>query len=269
MLPNHSPLMVAEQFGTLASLFPDRIDLGLGRAPGTTKETLPALRQDYAKRLEEFPLDVQEIQAYLAADPPDRPIRAIPGAGLDIPIWMLGSGRGGALLAAQLGLPFAYASHFAPDALHEALQVYREHFQCSGKLQRPYVMLTVNLYGADSDIAARRHFTSLQQAALSNQRGVAIEVPPPIEDGAGTWTDSEKADVMHALTYSFVGDARTIEAGLREFIATTRPDELMLAGFFYEHAARIRSLQIAAAVRDRLDDMTESKEETSAEVALE
>jgi luciferase family oxidoreductase group 1 len=255
MLPNHAPLVIAEQFGTLASLFPDRIDLGLGRAPGTDQLTLRALRQDFSARAEAFPLDVQELEAYLAPEEPQRKIRAIPGTGVNVPIWLLGSSLNGAQLAAKLGLPFAYASHFAPDAMMEAVELYRERFQCSARLKRPYIMLTVNLFAADSDAVAWRHFTSLQQAALYDQRGAPTQVPPPIDD-EGIWSDSEKANVMHALTYSFVGNERKIEEGLRAFIAMAKPDELMLAGFFYDHAARVRSLEIAATVRDILNKTT-------------
>jgi luciferase family oxidoreductase group 1 len=252
MLPNHAPLVVAEQFGTLASLYPDRIDLGLGRAPGTDQLTARALRRDLMSRAEDFGHDIQELQAYFAPAAPGQRIRAVPGEGLNVPIWLLGSSLYGAQLAAILGLPYAFASHFAPDEMMRALEVYRTGFRNSAQLERPYAMLTVNIFAADTDEEARRQFTSLQQAFLNLRRGRPGRVPPPIDDIDSFWTPEEKAGVAHALMYSFVGCAETIEPELRAFLAKTRPDELMIAGHFHDPAARVRSLEITAQVRDRI-----------------
>jgi len=252
MLPNHAPLVVAEQFGTLASLYPDRIDLGLGRAPGTDQLTARALRRDLTTRAEEFGHDIQELQSYFAPAVPGQRIRAVPGEGLNVPIWLLGSSLYGAQLAALLGLPYAFASHFAPDEMMRALEVYRTGFRASTQLDRPYAMLTVNVFGADTDEEARYHFTSLQQAFLNLRRGRPGKVPAPIDCLDNFCTPEEKAGVAHALTYSFVGGPDTIEQGLRAFLARTHPDELMIAGHFYDHAARLRSLEIAAEVRERI-----------------
>ena len=253
MLPNHAPLIIAEQFGTLASLYPDRIDLGLGRAPGTDQLTARALRRDLASRAEQFPNDVQELQAYFAPEIEGQVLRAVPGEGLKVPLWILGSSLYGAQVAAALGLPYAFASHFAPDEMMRALDVYRTTFRPSEQLQRPHAMLTVNVFAADTDAQARRHFTSLQQAFLNLRRGRPGQVPPPIDDIEGFWSPAEKAGVEHALACSFVGTADTVEKGLRDFLARTRPDELMIAGHFHDHAARLRSLEITAQVRDRLN----------------
>ena len=253
MLPNHAPLIIAEQFGTLASLYPDRIDLGLGRAPGTDQLTARALRRDLASRAEQFPNDVQELQAYFGPAVEGQTLRAVPGEGLKVPLWILGSSLYGAQVAAALGLPYAFASHFAPDEMMRALELYRALFEPSEQLQQPHAMLTVNVFAADTDAQARRHFTSLQQAFLNLRRGRPGQVPPPIDDIEGFWSAAEKAGVEHALSCSFVGAADTVEKGLREFLARTQPDELMIAGHFYDHAARLRSLEITAQVRDRIN----------------
>ncbi len=253
MLPNHAPLVIAEQFGTLASLYPDRIDLGLGRAPGTDALTARALRRDLSTRAEQFAHDVQELQAYFAPAVEGQQLRAIPGEGLKVPLWILGSSLYGAQLAALLGLPHAFASHFAPDDMTRALEVYHATFEPSEQLDRPYAMLTVNVFAADTDAEARRQFTSLQQAFLNLRRGRPGQVPPPIDDIESFWSASEKAGVEHALSCSFVGSADTVERGLREFLARTKPDELMIAGHFYNHEARLRSLDITAAVRDSIN----------------
>lgn len=246
MLPNHAPLVIAEQFGTLASLFPDRIDLGLGRAPGTDQLTARALRRDLAARAEEFPNDVQELQAFFAPAAPGQRIRAVPGEGLNVPIWLLGSSLYSAQLAAYLGLPFAFASHFAPDDLDQALAMYRAHFRPSAQLERPYAMPTVNVFAAETDAEAKHHFTSLQQAFLNLRRGRPGKVPPPVDDIESFWTPEEKLGLMHALKWSFVGSAATIEPRLREFLTRTQADELMISGHFYDPAARVRSLEILA-----------------------
>jgi luciferase family oxidoreductase group 1 len=253
MLPNHSPLIIAEQFGTLASLYPDRIDLGLGRAPGTDQLTSRALRRDLATRAEAFPQDVQELQAYFAPAVEGQALRAVPGEGLNVPLWILGSSLYGAQVAALLGLPYAFASHFAPDEMMRDLEVYRANFAPSAQLKRPHAMLTVNVFAADTDAEARYHFTSLQQAFLNLRRGRPGQVPPPVDNIEAFWSAGEKVGVEHALSCSFVGSTDTVERGLSSFLERMKPDELMIAGHFFHHAARLRSLEITAAVRDRIN----------------
>ena len=252
MLPNHSPLVVAEQFGTLASLYPGRIDLGLGRAPGTDMITARALRRDIATSGDEFPQDVQELQSYFAPAEPKRRIRAVPGAGIEVPIWLLGSSLFSAQLAAMLGLPFAFASHFAPDAMVQAVEMYRSGFQPSAQLDKPYAMLAANVLAADTDKEARRQFTSQQQSFINLRRGMPTQVPPPIDDMDAYWSPAEKAMVDHSLAVAFVGSAETVERGLRKFIDAMQPDELMITAHIYDQAARLRSIEIIAEVRDRL-----------------
>jgi luciferase family oxidoreductase group 1 len=252
MLPNHSPLVIAEQFGTLASLYPDRIDLGLGRAPGTDPLTARALRRDALDSAEQFPQDVQELQSYFAAPQPRQRIRAVPGAGLEVPIWLLGSSLFSAQLAAMLGLPFAFASHFAPDLMMEALDLYRLRFEPSPHLQRPYAMLGANVLAADSDAQARRHFTSQQQSFINLRRGTPGQVPPPIDDIDSYWSPAEKAMVERALAVAFIGSPDTVARGLAGFIDATRPDELMITAHIHDQATRLRSIELIASVRDRL-----------------
>jgi luciferase family oxidoreductase group 1 len=252
MLPNHAPLVIAEQFGTLATLFPGRIDLGLGRAPGTDGLTARALRRDPVESADQFPEDVLELQSYFEPPTPDQKIRAVPGAGLRVPIWLLGSSLFSAHLASMLGLPFAFASHFAPDAMQQAIEVYRANFRPSRQLERPYVMLGVNVFAADTNAEARRQFTSVQQAFVQLRRGRPGPVPPPIDNIEAFATPSELWGVDQALTYSFVGSPETVERGLADFISATQADELMLAGHFYDHAARLRSFELAADVPRRL-----------------
>ena len=252
MLPNHSPLIIAEQFGTLASLYPDRIDLGLGRAPGTDMATARALRRDPVGTADSFPHDVQELQAYLEPAQPGQQIRAVPGTGTRVPIWLLGSSLFGAQLAAALGLPFAFASHFAPDDLVPAFAIYRDRFTPSRQLKQPYAMMGVNVFAADTDEEARHHFTSLQQSFINLRRGAPGPVPPPIDDIKDYASPFERAQVEHALAYSAVGSAQRVEEILRSIIGETQPDELIVTGHFYDHTARLRSFEIAAQVRDRL-----------------
>ncbi|MCE9596393.1 MAG: LLM class flavin-dependent oxidoreductase [Spirochaetia bacterium] len=252
MLPNHAPLVIAEQFGTLASLYPDRIDLGLGRAPGTDMFTARALRRDLATNADQFPTDVQELQFYFEPVQPGQKIRAIPGAGLQVPIWLLGSSLYSAQVAAMLGLPFAFASHFAPELMMQAIQIYRERFKPSSKLDKPYVMLCANVIAADSEREAKRLFTSLQQAVVMLQRGTPGKWPAPIDDIETFWSPAEKAGADRFLTYAFIGTTDTIQAGIGEFIEATGMDELMITTHVYEQEARLRSLEIAAHVRDRL-----------------
>lgn len=246
MLPNHSPLVIAEQFGTLESLYPGRIDLGLGRAPGTDQMTSQALRRDVMAAAERFPHDVQELQILFDEPAPGQKLRAVPGAGLHVPIWMLGSSTFGAQLAAALGLPYAFAAHFAPDALHAALQVYRSQFRPSAQLRKPYFMLTVNVLAAETEEQAKYHFTSHQQAFINLRRGRPGQLPPPVADIESFWSPAEKAMVSHALAYSFVGTGAQVENGLREVITQLQPDELMLTGHVHDHAARLNSFKIAA-----------------------
>ena len=252
MLPNHAPLVIAEQFGTLATLFPDRIDLGLGRAPGTDGLTARALRRDPVESADQFPQDVLELQSYFEPPTAEQKIRAIPGAGLRVPIWLLGSSLFSAHLASMLGLPFAFASHFAPEALEHAVEVYRANFRPSRQLDQPYVMLGVNVFAADNDAEARRQFTSVQQAFVQLRRGRPGPVPPPIDSIEAFATPSELWGVDQALKYSFVGSPETVERGLADFMAATQADELMLAGHFYDHAARLRSFELSAGIQRRL-----------------
>lgn len=247
MLPNHAPLIIAEQFGTLEALYPGRIDLGLGRAPGTDQLTVRALRR-HPSSAETFPRDVLELQAFLGDLRPGQAVQAVPGTGSHVPLWILGSSLFGAQLAASLGLPFAFASHFAPDALLPALQVYRAEFQPSEQLQQPYAMAGINVIAAEDDDKARRLFTSLQQAVTGIFRGTRGLLPPPIDDIETYWSPVEKSEVSRMLGRSFVGSAETVRHGLEDFIKETRADELIIASAIYDHRARLRSYQILADV---------------------
>ena len=246
MLPNHAPLQVAEQFGTLACLHPDRIDIGLGRAPGTDQPTARALRR-YFDSADAFPDDVVELLRYFEPASADQPVRAVPGAGVDVPVWLLGSSLFSARLAALLGLPFAFASHFAPDAMDEALALYRRDFRASSRLASPHAMLAVNVVAAPTSEEARRLFTTQQQAFVNLRRGRPGLIPPPIDDIEAFWTPVEKAGVERALACAVVGDPQAVGEGLRAFVARHRPDELMLTANLHDHAARVRSFEIAAA----------------------
>src|SRR5215204_5787879 len=245
MLPNHPPLVIAEQFGTLESLYPGRIDLGLGRAPGTDSRTLRALRRD-PSRQDSFPQDVLELQRYFAPAESGQTVRAVPGAGTEVPIWILGSSTFGAELAAQLGLPYAFASHFAPDALLVALDIYRNQFRPSKQLDHPYAMVGVNVVAADTDEEARRLFTTIQQSFANLVRGAGGKLQAPIDDIEDYWTAAEKHHASHMLKYSIVGSPETVRRGLEDFVALTNADELMIVGSLYEHDARIKSFKIVA-----------------------
>lgn len=251
MLPNHAPLQVAEAFGTLASLYPGRIDLGLGRAPGTDQATAKALRR-YFDSADAFPQDVLELLAYFEPAVPGQQVRAVPGAGIEVPVWLLGSSLFSAKLSAQLGLPFAFASHFAPDAMDEALALYRRDFRPSARLAQPYAMLGINVVAADSDAEARRLFTTQQQSFINLRRGRPGLIPPPIDDIDAYWTPAEKQMVERALACAVVGAADTVQDGIEAFVARHRPDELLITANVFEHAARRHSFEIAAAVRERL-----------------
>jgi luciferase family oxidoreductase group 1 len=248
MLPNHSPLVVAEQFGTLESLYPGRIDLGLGRAPGTDPNTARALRRRGDLDADGFPDDVRELQAYFRDVAPGQLIRAVPGAGLKVPIWLLGSSLFSAQLAAELGLPFAFASHFAPDLLLQAFDIYRTHFKPSESFARPHTMAGVVVVAAATDGQARGLLTSLQQQFVNLRRGRPGPVQPPVDSMDGLWTPAEQAGVEHSLRYAIVGSAETVRRGLERFVARTDVDELMVTAQIYDHAARVRSYEILAEV---------------------
>ncbi len=252
MLPNHSPLVIAEQFGTLATLYPGRIDLGLGRAPGTDPLTAHALRRDHPDNADTFPQDVEELRHYFEPVQPGQAIRAVPGAGLRVPLWLLGSSLFGAQLAAQRGLPFAFASHFAPDMLMHALDIYRDRFQPSAQLPKPYVMVVANVVAAETDAAAQYQFSSIQQALTNLLRGTPGPMPAPIDDIEAFWSPAEKAGVQRMLKYAIAGSAATLETKLRRFIADTEADELMITTHIHDPALARRSLDITAQVRDRL-----------------
>jgi luciferase family oxidoreductase group 1 len=252
MLPNHAPLVIAEQFGTLESLYPGRIDLGLGRAPGTDVPTTRALRRDSKSTGDDFPRDVLELQEYFAAAEPGQRIRAVPGAGLRVPIWLLGSSLFSAQLAAALGLPFAFASHFAPADMMEALELYRSGFKPSKTLERPYAILGVNVVAADTDAEARRLFTSHQQAFVNLRRGMPGQIPAPIEDIEVFWSPAEKAMASQSLLCAVVGSPETVERGLQRFMQVTQADELIIAGLIYDQGARLRSYEIVAELRQRM-----------------
>ena len=245
MLPNHSPLVIAEQFGTLESLYPGRVDLGLGRAPGTDQITLRALRRA-PEAAEDFPRDVLELQALFAEPGPIQKVRAVPGAGLKVPLWILGSSLFGAQLAAMLGLPFAFASHFAPEALMPALEIYRERFEPSEQLAQPYAMVGCNAIAAETEAEARRLFTSPQQSFANLVRGTRGRLKPPIDDIETYWSPMEKAQASRMLARSFVGTGAQAAEGLRRFVAETGADEVIVASAIYDHDARLRSYELLA-----------------------
>ena len=251
MLPNHAPLMIAEQFGTLESLYPGRIDLGLGRAPGGDQKTAYALRRNLdGGGGDAFPGDLAELRSYFRPSEPGQAVRAVPGEGLDVPLWLLGSSDFGARLAAELGLPFAFASHFAPDYLFAALSLYRENFRPSATLDRPRAMVAVNAFAADTDAEAARLFTTLQQAFLGIIRGHRGALPPPVESMDGLWSPAERSHVERMTRVSVVGSPETVRRSLDEVIAATDADELMLTGQIFDHSARLRSFEIFAEARD-------------------
>jgi luciferase family oxidoreductase group 1 len=252
MLPNHAPLVIAEQFGTLESLYPGRIDLGIGRAPGTDQLTMRALRRNLASVVDDFPQDVAELLSYFAPARAGQMVRAVPGEGLRVPVWLLGSSFYSAQLAALMGLPFAFASHFAPDYLTEALDIYRREFRPSEALTRPYAMPCVNVFAADTDEEARRLFTSLQQAFINLRRGQPGPLPPPADTAEGRWSRIDMTGVGHALHYSAVGSIETVRRWLDAFIGETQADEVMVTAQIYDQAARLRSFEIVAGLRDSL-----------------
>jgi luciferase family oxidoreductase group 1 len=253
MLPNHAPLVIAEQFGTLEALFPGRIDLGLGRAPGTDQMTARALRRTLAGDVDRFPQDVVELMAYFQPAQPGQYVQAVPGAGLKVPVWILGSSLFGAQLAAALGLPYAFASHFAPAQMEEAIALYRHRFEPSAELDKPHVMLGLNVVAAETDAEAKRLFTSLQQAFLNLRTGRPSPLPPPVDDIEARFvTAGLTPDMQGALATAVVGDPQTVRRGLDAFVRKHKPDEIMVTAQIFDHAARVRSFEIAAAARDEL-----------------
>lgn len=247
MLPNHSPLVIAEQFGTLASLFPGRIDLGLGRAPGSDQITARALRRSLASEADAFPQDVMELLDYFSAEP-QGPVRAVPGTGLQVPVWILGSSLFGAQLAAALGLPYAFASHFAPAQMMPALDIYRKTFKPSACLDKPHVMLTMNVFAADTDEEAQILASSLQQAFLNLHSGRPTKLPPPVVDHWGSLGGGDRALLSQILSCTAVGAAEKVFGEIEAFIERTGADELMVTSQIFDHAARLHSYEIVAAI---------------------
>lgn len=244
MLPNHSPLVIAEQFGTMASLFPGRIDLGLGRAPGTDQKTSRALRRDVHAAAERFPLDLEELQEYLGHS--GGPIKAIPGEGTEVPIWLLGSSLFSAQLAAQKGLPYAFASHFAPSLLHQAIDLYRVHFRPSDQFSKPHVMVAVNLYAAESDEEAELLFSSVQQLFVALRFGTPGRLPPPIADYERQLHPMQRAALSAALHYSAIGTPQKVRSKVEAVLDETKADELIFVSHIYDHSKRLRSFELGA-----------------------
>lgn len=251
MLPNHAPLVIAEQFGTLASLYPGRIDLGLGRAPGTDQMTMRALRRNDSSDVESFPRDVLELLSYLGPGDPGRAVHAVPGQGTEVPVWILGSSLYGAQLAALLGLPYAFASHFAPAELVPAIALYRERFQPSRYLEKPYVMLGLNVVAAETDDEARLFFTSLQQAVINLRSGRPGRLPPPAENHETGLDGRAQAILDRVLACAVVGAPHTVERGLNRFVAAHRPDELLITSQIYDHGKRLRSFEIVSRFAEK------------------
>lgn len=250
MLPNHSPLVIAEQFGTLEALFPGRIDLGLGRAPGSDMRTAHALRKGMMNDGDSFPQDVRELQAYFQDAVPGQAVQAVPGAGLNVPLWILGSSLFGAQLAAAYGLPYAFASHFAPQQLMSAVRIYRQNFMPSEQLAKPYVMVGINVTAAETDEEAKRLFTSVQQQFINLRRGTPGKLPPPVDNMNDLWSPMEAEQVAQTLSRAIVGNPETVKRGLADFLAEVQPDEVIAAGQIYDHAARVRSFEILAEARN-------------------
>ena len=259
MLPNHAPLVIAEQFGTLEALYPGRIDLGIGRAPGTDRMTAYALRRNLVSDVDDFPRDVLEIQNYFRVPQPGQQVRAVPGTGLNVPIWILGSSLYGAQLAAAFGLPYAFASHFAPGALMQAIHVYRSRFQPSEQLSKPYVMLGFNVFAAETDEEARSLKTSAQQSTLNVRRGQPGRLPPPVADFESQLTPPERAILNEVHACSVTGSPESVRKGLDAFIAQTETDEIMIASHIYDHSARLRSFEIVADVMSRYHDGADTR----------
>jgi luciferase family oxidoreductase group 1 len=258
MLPNHAPLVIAEQFGTLEALYPGRIDLGLGRAPGSDQVTARALRRSLGSSGDSFPEDLAELQSYFHPPAAGQRVKAVPGAGAAVPIYLLGSSDFSARLAAELGLPFAFASHFAPEYLDVALAFYRRDFKPSAALAKPHVMVGMGIYAADTDAAARRLFTSAQLMTLKLITGRPGELPPPVDSMEGIWSPAEQHAIEQRTKYTAVGSAETIRKRIDEVVARTQPDEIISMSQIYDHAARLRSFEIAADVFKQLNEANAS-----------
>ncbi|MFU0506878.1 LLM class flavin-dependent oxidoreductase [Pseudaminobacter sp. NGMCC 1.201702] len=252
MLPNHAPLVIAEQFGTLAALHPGRIDLGIGRAPGTDMNTARALRRNLEAGVDSFPQDVVELINYFAPAEAGQRVRAVPGEGQEVPVWILGSSLYGAQLAAILGLPYAFASHFAPAEMEHALEVYRSRFKPSERLQKPYVMLGLNVFAAETDEEAKFHFSSLQQAFVNLRSGRPGQLPAPVKNYDADLDPVAKSVLASALSCAVVGSLQTVKEGLEAFIKRTGADELMVTAQIFDHAARVRSFEILAEAHRQL-----------------
>lgn len=248
MLPNHAPLVIAEQFGTLEALYPGRVDLGLGRAPGTDGATMQALRRDPIHAADHFPEDVQELLQYFEPVRPGQRVQAVPGAGLRVPVWLLGSSLYSAQLAAALGLPFAFASHFAPDHLDQALQAYRENFKPSRYLQKPYAAAAINVFAADTDAEGKRLMTSVMQQFIALRRGTPGPMKPPVDDPGTLGSRAERAQVEHALAESAVGSPVQVAEFIGRFLERTKVDEIIMTGAIFDQAARLKSFTLAAEV---------------------
>ncbi len=248
MLPNHAPLVIAEQFGTLESLYPGRIDLGLGRAPGSDQLTARALRRYLGSSGETFPQDLLELQSYFQPAAPNERLRAVPGAGLKVPLYLLGSSDFSARLAAELGLPFAFASHFAPEYLHVALKIYRSEFKPSAQLQKPHAMVGVSLFAADTELEAQRIATSAQLMFLNLVRGRPGELPPPLKTMEGHWSPAERDAVEERMRYALIGSAATVRTRLEAILEETNADEIIATAQIFDHAARLRSFEIGAEI---------------------
>lgn len=251
MLPNHSPLVIAEQFGTLESLFPGRIDLGLGRAPGSDQRTARALRRNLSSDADEFPQDVAELLDYFS-DEPHSAVKAVPGAGLHVPVWILGSSLYGAQLAAAMGLPYAFASHFAPQQMMQAVEIYRATFRPSAYLAKPYVMLGFNVFAADTDDQAHLLASSAQQAFVNLRSGRPAKIPPPVENFMQQLGEGERALLNQILACSAIGSPATVTQQMRDFIRHTGADELMIASNIFDHQARLHSYEIVATISSAL-----------------
>lgn len=248
MLPNHSPLIIAEQFGTLATMYPGRIDLGLGRAPGTDQATAQAIRPDRMSAVRDFPKNVQKLQQYFSKDGSVNNIRAFPGRGTEVPLWILGSSTDSAKLAAVLGLPYVFASHFAPQQLMPALKIYHENFSPSQQLDKPYVMPCINVIAADTDERAEWLSTSLKQMFMGVVTGDRKPIPPPVEDMSKVWTMRERAAVQQMLSCSFIGSKNKIRKELADFVDSTAANEIMVAGYIYDHEERLTSHRLFSEI---------------------
>ncbi|WP_069133501.1 LLM class flavin-dependent oxidoreductase [Rhodohalobacter halophilus] len=248
MLPNHSPLIIAEQFGTLATIYPNRVDLGVGRAPGTDQLTASAIRPDRMQQVQNFPQNVRQLQKYLSKENSESKVRAFPGEGTEVPIWILGSSTDSAFLAAELGLPYAFASHFAPQQLVPALRIYRERFKPSDQLDQPYFMPCVNVIAADTDDQAEFLSTSMLQMFMGVVTGDRSPMKPPVDSMEGIWNEHTKYAVRQMLAYSFIGSGQSVKSDIEQFLDQTGADELMVSTYIYNHKQRIRSYELLAEV---------------------